>query len=401
MPATSLENVLCYETLLSEENDSYDWPDMDERSASSLCYTSGTTGHPKGVLYDHRSTVLHAYGACLPDVMSLSNRDSVLAVVPMFHANAWALPYACPMVGAKLVLPGHLMGDPAALHRLMEEERVTVTLGVPTVWLGLLAYLEKSGARLESLERLVVGGAACPESIMKTFSETYGVRVHHSWGMTEMSPVGVFNTPTRKLESMTRDERKVIELKQGRGVFGVEMRVVDDEGAELPWDGEQSGALQVRGPWVCKSYFRDEGPDEAHGADGWFDTGDVANIDPAGFMQITDRAKDVIKSGGEWISSIDLENAAIGHPGVAEAAVIGVAHPKWSERPLLLVVTNEGATIGRSEMLQWFEGKVAKWWVPDDVLFVGSLPHTATGKLSKVELRKMYGDHRLPNEDAR
>ena len=399
MPETSLDNVLCYETLLSEENDTYEWPDMDERSASSLCYTSGTTGHPKGVLYDHRSTVLHAYGACLPDVISLSNRDSVLAVVPMFHANAWALPYACPMVGAKLVLPGHLMGDPAALHRLIEEERVTVTLGVPTVWLGLLAYLEKSGGQLDTLERLVVGGAACPESIMKTFSETYNVRVHHSWGMTEMSPVGVFNTPTRGLESLTRDERKAIELKQGRGVFGVEMRVVDDEGAELPWDGEQSGSLQVRGPWVCKSYFRDEGPDEAHGADGWFDTGDVANIDPAGFMQITDRAKDVIKSGGEWISSIDLENTAISHPCVAEAAVIGVAHAKWTERPLLIVVANEGASIGRDEMLHWFDGKVAKWWIPDDVLFVDSLPHTATGKLSKVELRKMYGDHALPNED--
>lgn len=398
-PTTSMPEVHDYESLLAAEPEGFDWPELDERTASALCYTSGTTGHPKGVLYDHRSTVIHAYAACMPDVMALSNRDTVLAVVPMFHANAWSLPYACPMVGARLVLPGPKMGDPTTLADLIDGESVTVTMGVPTVWLGLLSYLRQSGRRLDSLQRMVVGGAACPESLMRAFRDDFGVEVHHSWGMTEMSPLGVFNSPTGALDDLPDGRRDAIRLKQGRGVFGVEMRIVDDSGHELPWDGETSGALQVRGPWVCGAYFRPDEPDPAHRDDGWFDTGDVATIDAFGFMQITDRSKDVIKSGGEWISSIELENLAMGHPAVAEAAVIGVPHPKWSERPLLIVVLEDEAEIGRTDMLQWIEGRVARWWLPDDVLFVKRIPHTATGKIAKNELRRLYGDHPLPDAE--
>jgi fatty-acyl-CoA synthase len=393
MPSTSLPVARSYEELLAVESDDFDWPALDERTASALCYTSGTTGHPKGVLYDHRSTVIHAYAACMPDVMSLANRDCVLAIVPMFHANAWSLPYACPMVGARIVLPGPLMGDPKALADLIETEDITVSMGVPTVWLGLLGYLEESGRRPGKLERMVVGGAACPESLLRAFRERYGVEVHHSWGMTEMSPLGVFNSPTRATRELAGDEQDRIRLKQGRGVFGVEMRLLDDEGREVAWDGETSGRLQVRGPWVCGEYYRPDEPDPAHRTDGWFDTGDVATIDPLGYMQITDRAKDVIKSGGEWISSIELENAAMGHPGITEAAVIGIPHPKWSERPLLLVVAKPGATLDKAGVLAWLEGRVARWWMPDDVLFIEEIPHTATGKIAKTELRKLYGTH--------
>jgi acyl-CoA synthetase (AMP-forming)/AMP-acid ligase II len=345
--------------------------------------------------------VIHAYAACLPDVMALRNRDTVLAVVPMFHANAWSLPYACPMVGADLVLPGPKMGDPQALADLIDAQGVTVTMGVPTVWLGLLAYLKKTGRRVDSLERMVVGGAACPESLMRTFRDDYGVEVHHSWGMTEMSPLGVLNSATKALDHLPAPQREAARLKQGRGVFGVEMRIVDESGRELPWDGVTSGALQVRGPWVCGAYFRPDEPDPAHREDGWFDTGDVATIDEMGFMQITDRAKDVIKSGGEWISSIELENVAMGHPEVAEAAVIGIAHPKWGERPLLIVVPEDGSVPDRGRVLQWLQDKVARWWLPDDILFVDEIPHTATGKIAKTELRRRYGDHPLPGTEDR
>lgn len=399
LPATGIDSTKDYEGLLAKESETFDWPELDERTASALCYTSGTTGHPKGVLYDHRSTVIHAYAACLPDVMALRNRDSVLAVVPMFHANAWSLPYACPMVGADLVLPGPKMGDPQALADLIDAQGVTVTMGVPTVWLGLLAYLKKTGRRVDSLERMVVGGAACPESLMKTFRDDYGVEVHHSWGMTEMSPLGVLNSATKALDHLPAPQREAARLKQGRGVFGVEMRIVDENGRELPWDGVTSGALQVRGPWVCAAYFRPDEPDPAHREDGWFDTGDVATIDEMGFMQITDRAKDVIKSGGEWISSIELENVAMGHPEVAEAAVIGIAHPKWGERPLLIVVPEDGSDPDRGRVLQWLQDKVARWWLPDDILFVDEIPHTATGKIAKTELRRRYGDHPLPGSE--
>ncbi len=393
MPSTSLPGARCYETLLAAQSDEFDWPELDERTACGLCYTSGTTGHPKGVLYDHRSTVIHAYAACMADIMALANRDSVLAVVPMFHANAWSLPYACPMVGAKLVLPGPLMGNSRVLADLIDSEGVTLSMGVPTVWLGLLSYLEESGRRPGALERVIVGGAACPESLLRAFADEYGVEVHHSWGMTEMSPLGVLNRPTRETSGLPAAERDRIRLKQGRGIFGVEMRIVDDDDREIAWDGDTAGRLQVRGPWVCGEYFRPDEPDPAHRDDGWFDTGDVATIDALGFMQITDRAKDVIKSGGEWISSIELENVAMGHPGVSEAAVIGIPHPKWGERPLLLIVKRPGTAIDKATVLSWLTGRVARWWMPDDVLFVDEIPHTATGKIAKTELRARYGDH--------
>lgn len=396
MPESSLSNLYCYETLLASESDRFEWPNLDENAASALCYTSGTTGNPKGVLYSHRSTVLHSFCASLPDVFGLSARDTVLPVVPMFHANAWGAPYAAPMVGAKLVFPGPKMADGEVLHSLMEGESVTLSLGVPTVWLALLNYLAESGKTLKSLKRTVVGGAACPVSIMEEFREKHDVYVHHAWGMTEMSPLGTFNTPKAGMEDLSGDELTKLQAKQGRGVFGVEMKITDDDNNEQPWDGAKFGALKVRGPFICSDYFRLEGQSDVHDADGWFNTGDVATIDPEGFMQITDRTKDVIKSGGEWISSIDLENAAVGHPAVAEAAVIGIYHPKWTERPLLIVVKKEGEEVSKEELLQWYDGKVAKWWIPEDVAFVEELPHTATGKLQKVTLREQFKDYEFP-----
>ncbi len=393
MPRTSLRNVLCYEELVNAHSDQYDWPSFDENTASSLCYTSGTTGNPKGVLYSHRSTLLHAYAACLPDALNLSARDVVMPVVPMFHVNAWGLPYSCALAGAKLVFPGAGM-DGASLYQLLEQESVTVSAGVPTIWLGLLNHVKQNNLKFATFNRTVIGGSACPPTMIRTFQEEFGVHVLHAWGMTEMSPLGTVCTLKAKQLELLAQARYAIQNKQGRPIFGVEMKIVDDTGKELPRDGKAFGDLMVRGPWICNQYFKGEGGDPLR--DGWFPTGDVATLDPDGFMQITDRSKDVIKSGGEWISSIDLENTAMAHPAVVEAAVVGVRHPKWDERPLLLVVRKQDAQLTREEMLAFFEGRVAKWWMPDDVVFLDALPHTATGKLLKTKLRDEFKDHKLP-----
>jgi fatty-acyl-CoA synthase len=382
--------------LIAAESSDYSWPELDERSASALCYTSGTTGDPKGVLYDHRSTVLHAYAAPAPDVMNLSSSDCVLPVVPLFHVNAWGIPYTTLMVGAKLVFPGPKMGDGEALFDLLDSEDVTIALGVPTVWLALLQYCASAGKRLDKLQCSIVGGAAVPRSMIQEFRDEHGVEIRQGWGMTEMSPLGTCNSLKAGLESLSDEEKLDLATKAGRGIFGCELRIVDDEGQELPWDGVAYGALQVRGPWICSDYFKLEGSAGTHTEDGWFETGDVATIDPQGYMAITDRTKDVIKSGGEWISSIELENTAMGHPAVAEAAVIGVAHPKWTERPLLVVVRAEGQDVSKEEMLAYFDGKVATWWIPTDAVFVDELPHTATGKVKKIELRKQFVDYAFP-----
>lgn len=396
MPPTSLANAVSYESLIAKESDRYEWPLLDENDAVALCYTSGTTGDPKGVLYSHRSTLLHAYAAIAPDAMNLSNRDCVLPVVPLFHVNAWGIPYSAIMVGAKLVFPGAKMGDGEALYKLMESEDVTLALGVPTVWSALLHYTAETGKRLNKLQRTCIGGAAVPESMIREFRDKHGVVVQQGWGMTEMSPLGTVNTLKAGMENLSPEQILKLKTKAGRGIFGVELKIVDDEGNELPWDGKAFGALWVRGPWICSDYFRLEGHSDTQKEGGWFETGDVATIDPEGFVRITDRTKDVIKSGGEWISSIELENTAIGHPAVQEAAVIGVAHEKWLERPLLIVVKAEGQDLTKQEVLAWFDGKVAKWWIPDDVVFVDEIPHTATGKIKKTELRRQFAAHRLP-----
>ena len=395
MPRTSLPNVQCYETLVAAGDGVFEWPQLDENTACALCYTSGTTGNPKGVLYSHRSTMLHAYATMMPDAMGLSSRDVVLPIVPMFHVNAWGTPYSCPMAGAKLVFPGSKMGDGATLAALINEEGVTMSAGVPTVWLGLIAYLKSSGMRVDTLDRVIVGGAACPLSIMEDLDK-YGVETRVGWGMTEMSPLGSVNSSPADRERYSAAEFAKVRLKAGRPIFGVEMKIVSDTGAEQPWDGVAFGSLKVRGPWICSSYFKLDSSD-AHAEEGWFETGDVATIDAQGYMAITDRTKDVIKSGGEWISSIEVENVATDHPKVAEAAVIGHFHPKWSERPLLIVVRNaDGQDLTAAEMLAWFDGKIAKWWTPEAVEFVDELPHTATGKLQKVTLRQMFKDYSFP-----
>ena len=387
-----------YEELLGKESEEFDWPSFDEKTAACLCYTSGTTGNPKGALYSHRSTMIHAYAAALPDTLNLSAREVVLPVVPMFHVNAWSLPYSCTMTGAKMVFPGpHL--DGRSLHELFEAEGVTMSAGVPTVWLGLLTYMKEKNLRFSTLRNVVIGGSACPPAMIRAFQDDYGVQVLHAWGMTEMSPLGTTGTLKAKQQKLGKEERYALQNKQGRAVFGVDLRIVDENGRELPWDGKAFGDLQVRGPWIVNGYFKGEGGDplkkDAAGAS-WFPTGDVVTIDPDGYIQITDRSKDVIKSGGEWISSIDLENIAVAHPAVQEAAVIGVAHPKWDERPIVVVVKKAGQALTREELLKYYEGKIAKWWMPEDVVFVTELPHTATGKLSKLTLRQQMKDYKLP-----
>jgi acyl-CoA synthetase (AMP-forming)/AMP-acid ligase II len=394
MPETKLKNVLCYEELIAAEDEDLEWVAVDERAAAGLCYTSGTTGNPKGVVYSHRSNVLHAMAVNLADVIGLRTVDAIMPIVPMFHANAWGIAFAAPMAGAKLVMPGGKL-DGASVHQLLESEAVTVTAAVPTVWLGLLQYLDSDKTkRLDKLERVIVGGAACPGIVIERFERDYGVLVLHGWGMTEMSPMGTIGRLKPAHEQLSAADKTKLKLKQGRTIYTVEMKIADDSGKELPRDGKTFGHLLVRGPAISKAYFKGEGG-EILDEQGFFDTGDVATIDPQGMMQITDRAKDVIKSGGEWISSIEIENVAVGHPGVAEAAVIGLPHAKWGERPLLVVVKKPNAEVSREEVLKYLEGKIAKWWMPDDVVFTDAIPHTATGKIQKRDLRDTFKNHAL------
>ena len=394
MPQTTLPNALCYETLVESQDAEYSWPNFDERTASSLCYTSGTTGNPKGVLYTHRSTILHSFCVCTRDAIGMSSHEVVLPVVPMFHANAWGTPYAAAMCGAKMVFPGSKM-DGASIYELLDSEKVSLTLAVPTVWLMLLNHLQETGKKLPYLKRVVIGGSAAPKSMIKTFEEDYDVQVIHAWGMTETSPLGTTGNLKPKHAGLSLRGKAGDQGETGPGHLWRGPKIVDREGQELPRDGKAFGHLMVRGPWIASGYLKGEGG-QVIDQEGWFDTGDVSTLDPDGYMQITDRSKDVIKSGGEWISSIDLENDALGHPAVAEAAVIGVFHPKWDERPLLIVVKQKGAEVSKEELLDFMRSKVAKWQVPDDVVFVDELPHTATGKLLKTKLRKDFQDYKLP-----
>ncbi|QYG04360.1 fatty-acid--CoA ligase [Massilia sp. NP310] len=392
-PAGAIPGLLCYEELIGAASGDYDWPQFDERSAASLCYTSGTTGNPKGALYSHRSTVLHAYASALPNALGIGSADVVLPVVPMFHVNAWGLPYSAPLVGAKLVFPGPAL-DGKSLYALFEAEGVTFSAGVPTVWLGLVNHVLEGGLRFSTFRRTVIGGSACPPALMDLLIDRLGVQVVHAWGMTEMSPLGTACTPLARHAGLPQEAQRALLRKQGHAICGVDMKIVDDDGAELAWDGATCGHLLVRGPWVVSGYFRGEGGDVLQ--DGWFPTGDVATIDADGYLAITDRSKDVIKSGGEWIGTIDLENVAMSHPAVLQAACIGVQHPKWAERPLLVVVRRPGMEVSREELLGWFAGKVARWWTPDDVVFADSLPVGGTGKIQKNKLREAYAGHRLP-----
>jgi fatty-acyl-CoA synthase len=393
MPETTLRNAVPYEEWLAEADGDFAWKSFDENTAAGMCYTSGTTGNPKGVLYSHRSNVLHAFMAALPDSKGLSARDVCLPVVPLFHANGWSLAFSTPLVGATLVLPGARL-DGASIYELLDKYKVTFTAAVPTVWLMLLQDLEKTGGMLPHLRRVVIGGSACPRAMTQTFQDKYGVEVIHAWGMTEMSPLGSLCTMKPEYEDLAGEARLDIQMKQGHPPFGVEMKITDDRGRPLPWDGKTFGRLKVRGPAVARAYFKE--PENILDPEGFFDTGDVATIDRHGYMQITDRAKDVIKSGGEWISSIDLENLAVGHPKVAEAAVIGVRHPKWDERPLLVIVLKKDQKASKDEILDFMQGRIAKWWLPDDVAFVDDIPHTATGKIQKTVLRDRFKDYRLP-----
>jgi fatty-acyl-CoA synthase len=397
LPETSLRNAVAYEQWIEEVDDDFAWRAFDENTAAGLCYTSGTTGHPKGVLYSHRSNVLHALAIAAGDVFAISCRDIVMPVVPMFHANGWALALTAPMAGAGLVLPGTRL-DGAAIYELLTRYRVSFTAAVPTLWLALLRHLEETDGKLPDLRRVIIGGAACPRTIIKTFRDRYGVEVIHAWGMTEMSPAGTICRIKPEYAALTGEARLDLQCKQGYAPFTVEMKITDDAGHEVARDGKSVGHLKVRGPAVAKAYFKEAG--DILDPQGYFDTADIATIDPAGYMQITDRAKDVIKSGGEWISSIELENLAVGHPKVAEAAVIGVPHPKWDERPLLIVVLKPGETAATEDILAFMRGKIASWWLPDDVVFVQEIPHTATGKIQKMELRSRFRDYVAPNVRA-
>ncbi len=398
LPLPAGVRLSAYEALMVDAKEGYAWPSFDENTASVLCYTSGTTGRPKGVLYSHRSALLHAYATNMADVFGLRATDRVLGAASMYHATGWAVPYCAPMVGAALVLPGRHL-DGASLVQMLNEERVTFSLGVPTIWLGLLQHLRTSGERLRTLKRLVIGGSACPQLLIEALGE-YGVEVQHAWGMTETSPVVTYNTPVPATAHLPSQDAMRLRLKQGRAVCGTDIRIVDGAGNELPWDGIAFGDLQARGHWVCRAYLN-RGEDGAADAEGWFNTGDVATIDPHGYAEMVDRSKDVIKSGGEWISSIQLENVAVSHPDVTEAAIIAARHPKWMERPLLLVVPRAGCTLDPLSVLALYDGAVAKWWLPDDVVVVDELPHTATGKINKLALRARYADHLLQREATR
>jgi fatty-acyl-CoA synthase len=395
-PATGFAKLPCYEHLIASEQPDFVWPEFDERTAAALCYTSGTTGNPKGALYSHRSTVLHAFGISLPDAIPMSARDTVCPIVPLFHACGWGTAYAAPMNGAKLVLPGPRL-DGQSLYELFEAEGVTMSLGVPTVWLGFESHLSATGARCSTLRWLLSGGSAVPPSLIEAF-ESRDIQMRQGWGMTELSPLGTTAALKANHLHLAPETQMKVKIKQGRPVFGVEMKVVDDAGEPQPHDGKSMGELLVRGPWIVSGYFEDaEATAAAVDKDGWFHTGDVVTIDTDGYMQIVDRRKDVVKSGGEWISSIDLENAAVGHPDVAEAAVIAIPHPRWGERPLLVVAPRSQCRPQRDDLIAFLAGQFPRWMLPDDVVVLDELPHTATGKLMKTRLREMFQDHRLPD----
>ena len=399
LPAdTGIPGLMSYEAWIAPHSNTYEWPVFDENTASSMCYTSGTTGNPKAALYSHRSTTLHAYAAALPDVMCISARDAILPVVPMFHVNAWGIPYSAALTGAKLVFPGPGM-DGKSVYEMIENEGVTYAAGVPTVWQMLLGHMKPHGLKFSTLKRTVIGGSACPPAMIDAFRDDYGVEVLHAWGMTELSPLGTLCTLKNKHLKLPKEQQMKLLLKQGRAIYGVDMKIVNDAGDEQPHDGKAYGDLLVKGPWVVANYYKGEGDPLVTDKDGqrWFPTGDVATIDADGFMQITDRSKDVIKSGGEWISSIDIENIAVAHPAVAMAACIGVAHPKWDERPIVAVVKKPDAQVSREELLAFYEGKTAKWQIPDDVVFVDAIPLGATGKMLKTKLREQLKDYKLPS----
>ena len=391
---SGIPNLVSYESWIGAESGEYQWPSFDENSASSMCYTSGTTGNPKAALYSHRSSTLHAYAAALPDVMGISARDAILPVVPMFHVNAWGIPYSAALTGAKLVFPGPAM-DGKSIYELIEAEKVTYAAGVPTVWQMLLTHMKPAGLRFSTLQRTIIGGSACPPAMISAFSDDYGVEVLHAWGMTEMSPLGTVCTLKNKHDALSPEDKMKIRLKQGRSIYGVDLKIVNEAGDELAWDGKTYGDLHVKGPWIVREYFKSEGGNPL--VNGWFPTGDVGTIDADGYLQITDRSKDVIKSGGEWISSIDVENIAVAHPAVAIAACIGMIHPKWDERPIIAVVKRSGMDVTREELIKFYDGKTAKWQIPDDVIFVDSIPLGATGKILKTKLREMLKDYKLPS----